>query len=274
MNKTAALVLFGAVILAAKFLAHPNLREGYFGVGPPQTVIAQRVAATPSGQFFDVPGNFQATLSPRFSNVNYGSYIRYNMPNTQNLAVDPQNPLTLSNMVYDTNNGAVQLKEQYCGGPPNAANYQSMNPSSNASNGMIAPQMQYNTASDMLPVQAMGTVVNALGEADAQPIIYDRYIFANQKSRLAGAGDMIRGDLPIVPEPTGWFRPSGQYTDLTSGALMAIGGADNTTSKELQALRSAAAGNAVNTGGGISYSISQSPYSSMASADINVTAFP
>ena len=32
------------------------------------------------GQFFSVPGAYQSMLNPRFSNVDYGANIRYNMP--------------------------------------------------------------------------------------------------------------------------------------------------------------------------------------------------
>jgi hypothetical protein len=39
-------------------------------------------------------------------------------------------------------------------------------------------------------------------------VVYDRYIYANQKSRTHGLGDPIRGDLPIVPCGSGWFNMS------------------------------------------------------------------
>ena len=67
-----------------------------FGMLPSMTWKVDRIAATPSGakkgDFFSVPGTYQAMLNPRFSNVDYGANIRYNMPSEGNLAA-PCNPL-------------------------------------------------------------------------------------------------------------------------------------------------------------------------------------
>lgn len=49
-----------------------------------------------SGKFVSTPA-FQAVLSPRFSNVQYGANIRYNMPDRENLGV-PCEPLTFGSM--------------------------------------------------------------------------------------------------------------------------------------------------------------------------------
>lgn len=110
--------------------------------------------------------------------------------------------------------------------------------------------------SDSLPVQAMGSgngaVLNNLGELSAQPIIYDRYVYANQRSRNYSQGDPIRGDLPIVPECNSWFRPiANPQTDLRDGAVQSMIGSGE-TSNELLALRSAAAGGLLSVGAGAS----------------------
>ena len=69
-------------------------------------------------------------------------------------------------------------------------------------------------------------------------VVYDRMIYANQKSRLAGLGDPIRGDLPIAPINDGWFRPSvAPNIDLRQGAINVIAGACNETSNSLRDLQ-------------------------------------
>lgn len=52
------------------------------------------------------------------------------------------------------------------------------------------------------------------------PVIYDRLIYANQKSRLLEGADFIRGDLPIRPINLGWFSPSAiPHIDLRKGII-------------------------------------------------------
>jgi hypothetical protein len=38
--------------------------------------------------------------------------------------------------------------------------------------------------------------------------VYDRFIYANQKSRRRSQGDLIRGDIPIIPTNNAWFNMS------------------------------------------------------------------
>lgn len=52
-----------------------------------------------SGKFVSTPA-FQAVLSPRFSNVQYGANIKYNMPDRENLGV-PCEPLTFGSMAQE-----------------------------------------------------------------------------------------------------------------------------------------------------------------------------
>ncbi len=48
-----------------------------------------------------------------------------------------------------------------------------------------------------------------------QPVVYDRIMYANRRSRLLEGSDFIRGDLPIFPQNLGWFSPSVQpHIDL------------------------------------------------------------
>ncbi len=43
-----------------------------------------------------------------------------------------------------------------------------------------------------------------------QPVVYDRIMYANRRSRLLEGSDFIRGDLPIFPQNLDGFPPSVQ----------------------------------------------------------------
>ena len=73
-----------------------------------------------------------------------------------------------------------------------------------------------------------------------QSVVVDRLIFANRNSQLRAMGDPFRGDLPIVPNPPGWFTPSvSPQIDLQRGALNYLAG-DNAASQQLDDLFSKA----------------------------------
>jgi hypothetical protein len=281
------LVIFTLGVLYYLCNQQPQVRENFAGNFSPTKWKVNRVYATPKGEFMDVPGNYQASLSPRFANVDFGANIRYNMPSLKNMGVNPASPLNYANMI-GTNNCAgcgsapAKLKEGFCnscnvggcrkggsGAPLEAGSV----PQSAASQQF--QNLEYTQATDMLPVQDMSTSVNALGETIEQPIVYDRFIYANQRSRLYALGDPIRGDLPIVPCSNEWFRPSVHpQIDLHSGALAVIGGVNNQTSNELLALQNAAAGGMLDTGSGINYSVQKSSFLSGGGGDVKVSAFP
>ncbi len=71
------------------------------------------------------------------------------------------------------------------------------------------------------------------------PVVYDQLMYANQRSRLFGAGDAIRGDLAIVPASHGgWFDVSvNPETDLRSGAMGILVGHNNETGRALAKLK-------------------------------------
>ncbi len=274
----------------------------HFGTNPPQTVSVERVVVSPQkGQMYSIPGTYQAMLNPRQAGmVDYGANIRYNFPDQSNLAAN-MGTLNYANMVG-------QNKENYCG--MNKENYCGENKESYCTNGkncndggcsshmkssnakmsanMVSPnfsagnykqqmnQLSYTNPTDQLPVRGMGMAANALGTGEnVQPIIYDRYIYANQKSFQHGLGDPIRGDLPITPLNQGWFSPaSSPQTMLRSGALASMGGLDNDTSKQLMALKTAVSGGGIDTGGGVNYAVQKSAYASMGGGDIKFSAFP
>ena len=239
------------------------------------------------GDLFQIPGTWQSTLSPRFANTDFGANIRYNMPSQQNMAA-PSNPLTFSNMVSQS-----YPKEGYNGGPAECGKsgmsigrdrmpaLSANLPQSGYTYGNYSDVMQTLPAeavtADMLPLGDM-TTVNASGDV-SQPVIYDRLIYANQKSRLAALGDPIRGDLPIVPCAPEWFRPSVHpHIDLREGAMAVMGGIDNSTARSLYKLQRAATdGITVNQTGGI-FNTDMSAQKQVSigglTRDENVTSFP
>ena len=283
MNNNKLLVsILGLVVCAIgiqKILgANEEIKE-HFGMLPPRTWKVNRDYGYDKGDLYNLPGNYQASLSPRFSNVDYGANIRYNMPDSKNLAVPIDNALIYGNMVYKNqapvcNCASPKVVEGFCSGcngskgcRPGGGGAPMVSSSANS--------LQYQEVTDLLPVQEMGAgALNALGEVIPQPIIYDRFIYANQKSRLYAQGDPIRGDLPIVPMRNEWFRPSVHpQIDLRDGAIMAIAGPDNTTSRELLALQNAASGGLLDVGSGINYAVQKSSYLSGGGGDIQITAF-
>lgn len=120
-------------------------------------------------------------------------------------------------------------------------------------------QLQYNLPSEnMLAFSQSSPFANEgllVGEDPVQPITYDRFMFSNKKSRLRALGDPIRGDLPIAPYSSDWFRPSVQpHLDLKEGAMQVMGGFDNETNNQLSQLMSVSAGRAMQTFGGVAFS--------------------
>ena len=225
-------------------LFNKNVKEN-FGMLPPRTVKVQRVVqSAPNSGFIQAPAQYQANLRPRqgAGMVQYGTNIRSNFPNPQNMGAN------FSKLV-DTN--STPIKENY---------------GNNDHQRLLS-------AKDMLPVSDMK---GSLPGSDVQPIVYDRYIFANSRSKYRAGGDKFRGDLPIVPIKDGWFRPSvDPHIDLVQGATAAMGGIDNNTAKRLMALCSASSGGYQDTGSGIQYAkIGASGVSSSAmGGDIQITAF-
>ena len=194
---------------------------------------------------YSVPSNYQARVTPRFSNVAYGGNIRYNFPDYKNLAA-PLNPMEFNKMTVadpspqrradDTNsNMASSSYSTGCGVQniryPVKENY-SEKGSCNANTQNISFMNEETNMQDL-----------------KQPIVYDRFIYANQRSRLNGLGDPIRGDLPIIPMKSDWFRPSVQpHIDLRQGAMAVMGGIDNSTANETKVLQRASANGFINTG--------------------------
>jgi hypothetical protein len=117
-----------------------------------------------------------------------------------------------------------------------------------------------------------------------QPIVYDRYMYANRNSRLRGQGDPIRGDLPIVPLSGNWFVPSAAAGNnvnqvLQQGAMNVMGGVNNETSNSLANLIYNSSGGTDTTIGGVDMAqtnMSHQVYGAASAAlgDLQTTSFP
>lgn len=282
MNGEVLVTTLVGLIVASAAYCHMNkkdIHEGFHGLNTGHRtwkvdkIIAKDHHAARKGDFVSIP-NFQATLAPRFSGMeSYGANIRYNMPEKKHQGV-PCHPLTFAdhaggsngaehftqeNMtcgqqgcgVADCGRGGVQSPMTF-GSPPPEAGYASGNYNEEIMKAHAGPGGMP-AAESTVPVGDM-TVVDAMGQT-VQPIVYDRYIYANRNSRLRGLGDMIRGDLPIVPCAAEWFRPSVHpHIDLQQGALNVVAGWNNDTAQATAALIHASSGNADTTIGGANVS--------------------
>ena len=251
-----------------------------------------------SAPMFMIPGTFQNSLEPRTNPLNnYGAYIRYNMPSEEHQAV-PKNPLTFGSMVHEGYTKEDFCSSGGCGSGVQSCNAGGLTPNARLNAHAATPSptspdhssQSYHAARDSIPMGAavtselpvpdMGTL-NADGTVDENPIIYDRMMYANQKSRLHGQADWIRGDLAIVPCKGNWFNVSVQpQIDLNSGAMAVLGGLNNETSQELYQLQYQSSGTADSTLGGVdlgealSVAAQKSGYQGMATNDVQFTAFP
>jgi len=274
----------------------------------PTTVSVQRMIGDANG-FVSVPSQYQSMLSrpgDMRGNVGYNALIRYNMPSDKNMAdsgsVQGLSSLNYADMVKTNYASDVfGTKEHYCGPACNQAgcrvnettperssalnlgmgaikNSNIVEPNFSQSNfSQELSSLGFEQTTDMLPVSGFGSSpVDALGQIGGnQPIVYDRYIYANQRSRLFAAGDPIRGDLAIVPEQRCWFSPAvNPNVDLRDGALMAVAGPNNDTSKELAALRSASSGGILDVGSGVNYAVQKSGYLGAGRQDLKYSSFP
>ena len=142
--------------------------------------------------------------------------------------------------------GATQVSKSVTNNMPANKHMQGTLPKYGTS---IEPFVEYADANEAAPAQPSST--------DAQPIIYDRLVFKPAKSRKAGQGDMIRGDLPIVPCPQVSQTAANPVSDLQNGALNVLFGqpADILSSVQTTELSQASSGQEQFTG----QQVTQSP---------------
>ena len=243
--KDLIVALVGAVAIGT-LLNNKKIREN-FGLLPSMTVNVQSemVDAKCSkgqehkylGPVVPVPPNYQAALAPRAASVNYGANILYNLPESKNLGI-PQNPLTYGPRAMETPNAGVipscaqNKMERY----DDIEKYEPISHKAMAKSAKKFERAQA-LADDGLVEQGKMQLDTEQGPVSV--MVYDRMMYANQKSRLYGEGDPIRGDLGcIVPIKDQWFRPSVvPNRDLRQGALTILGGIENDTARELRALQ-------------------------------------
>jgi len=174
-----------------------------------------------NGVMYSIPGNYQSALAPRMFSGQYQANVNKQNLHTDFLAV-PDNPTTWEHMVEED----YSADKDYNITEDNKENTE---------------QNSNNDYSNSLPTGDMKNF-NSLGE-EVNSVNYERLIFSNRNSRTRSQGDMIRGDLPIVPCQTGWFRPSANpSTDLQQGAMNVL-----TDSLGSQKLASLISGNSADT---------------------------
>lgn len=250
--KDLIIALVSVAVIGTLVFAKNNVIENFWQL-PSRTIkIDKEYSLRPEDRdrkygapMYSVPPSYQSTLAPRFSNVDYGAYIRYNLPNINNLA-SPMNPLT---------NGPNMLANIPAAGMPSCnqvgmgersmmvENYEPIVKLSGSRAPAMQNAQQVQQLADSGVIQARNqppVSVQSAGGVVEQPIIYDRFVFANQKSRLYGHGDPIRGDVKCNPINDGWFRPSVHPNiDLRAGAMQILNGINNDIPNELSALQSA-----------------------------------
>ena len=256
-----------------------KVEEGFAGMGVSFKVKANPEFVDNKGYFYSVPPNLQAAVAPRFSGTaTYGPYL-----NTEKVARNiqgvPINPLTHTNTIKKCGNGVNVFNSdmKMKGYNETEEGFNTVAPNFTASNYQAAEDKLKDRgtfANELLP---QSTAMATDGSTTvSQPIVYDRYIYANQKSRLHGLGDPIRGDLPIVPYNGDWFRPSVQPNiDLRDGAMMVLAGENNATARNTMALMRESSGNTMNTFAGAPVMSNQTNLNYGAGgADVIATAFP
>lgn len=337
MNQTVLTILIAVAAGVAAF-ALSQTKEGFW-MTPSRTWKVDKMFKEPgASDFFSTP-NFQAILSPRFSNVDYGPDLRTQFPNYVRMGVphDPlsEGPMPRDPLDYAAARDAMGSVDTLVANPSQAFSVptpyktfegysevvnpgytQRPNVVTTQANGWqtskfigpdkipLDPHNAYSSAyangnynqvlGEVMAAGATGWPTSTVEELDTatfmspdgemkQPIIYDRYMYANRNSRLRGQGDPIRGDLPIVPISGSWFIPSGAFEGpnvvLQQGAMNVMGGVNNETNNQLANLIYNASGGAETAIGGVDMArtnMSHSVYGANAAAqgDVTITAFP
>ena len=260
-------------------------KSEYFGTNPPMTTKINREIQMSNGTSYSVNGNYQSNLSPRFINTNVGANIRYHLPPP---GVLPDSNRTARRVPTETRPTIID--------PPSSSSsaatgrrlmnerHITMDTPSASVDNMRQIQREYINVTDLLPVTDQAVHNETMQKQpmveDEQPIIYDRFMFANSKSNLRGQSDPFRGDLPIVPvlpqsapDSGVWFRPSvTPHIDLGRGYLSVAGGFDNDSNNKLKELMIASSGGTLETFGGDNIRLQRNIVNN-SSGDLMVTSF-
>jgi hypothetical protein len=229
-------------------------------------------------EFYQSTPHFQSNLAPRFANTQFGSQIKYNVPDHKNMAA-PKSPLGHLEMAKED---YTSCEKPVCDGsdaqsctagdaPPHMkADYNNGNYA-----GVLEQVAEDHPAhlgvTDSLPITQMDNL-NPDGTIENK-VVYDRLMVSNRNSRLRSQGCTLRGDLPIPPCKTGWFQVSANPTiDLNQGAMQVLAGTDNETSNSLAALINSTTGQTAIAGANLTPE--QLTFIGSSGNDVNVTLFP
>ena len=212
----------------------------------------------------NVEGTYQSLGPSRFdgSGNGYGPLLRTDSKTSgsMKIATDPSKTLTQMGDFIDGGGQVdtyVRLDETF--------------PSTSGGGGSLQAQHAQAMADKK---KALDQMMAGDGSGGKQPIVYERYIYANRNSRLRAGGDSIRGDLPIIPEPCGWFRVSARpNVDLQQGAMNVLAGPNEATRK-LQDLIFKSSGGADYTMAGVNLANDTKGYGMAGAGDIQLTNFP
>lgn len=144
--------------------------------------------------------NMQSVISPRF-NAEATPAQRFRPPPVSVMANNPNKPI--DNQIEEMASMAVN---------------------SDNSKKVVEKYVDYESAQVPLPKDMCN--INVMG-TESQPVVYDRLMYSNMRSRLRGQGDYIRGDVQIVPDNykagyqhNNWFQVSVKpERDLNPGAM-------------------------------------------------------
>jgi len=309
-----ALITTALVVIIGMVYIRNNTKENFWMTPARSVKVEKMFKDCNKPDFYQIP-NYQSMLSPRFSNVGYGANLLGRMPDYSKVGV-PYDPLmntvrSLSTSAGDTNMTTLQKPLNACQNTqmsrPDVEPYCDGWQATNIVGGLNKPliprafesgsgfsdgnyQQALNLALDAgasaWPTSTVeepnrATIISDDGQI-SQPIVYDRYIYANKNSRQRGAGDPIRGDLPIVPVSGNWFIPSQANSpsiNLQQGAMNVMGGVNNETSNALANLIWNSSGGTETTIGGVDMAntmMTHQVYGAAAAAqgDVIATSFP
>lgn len=174
---------------------------------------------------------FSSNISPRFTNADLGANIRYNMPDINNMASNPHDPLTsFGDMVEEkythNSNGCISSGKEsdpYSGGNHFKGGY--ANGNFNKVTEQVYDQSSYPEVTSSLPVGNM-TTYDSEGTM-SQHVTYNQFMSANPQNRGRSQACQIRGDLHIIPTKQQSFHTYPNVAlDLHPGALGVMGGLD------------------------------------------------
>lgn len=222
---------------------------------------------------YAVSGNYQTSLQQAVDSVKCHSdpppvcARPCPPPPRHGVTIDPYHPISDRHMISEYVTGNPVVNDDHIYGPvPKKCIRTSAPASSGCVDSCEAPVQvcdRQDTGFCALPVSDMRSIQTCVVDTDdglvPNPIVYDRLIYANARSRLRGGSDWIRGDLPIVPvlpqcDPNSlvWGRPSvTPHIDLNQGAMHVLGGFDNCTQQKLQKLMEASSSGTLGTFSGI-----------------------